>query len=125
MKIIRSQQSQLQSSLQIFPVVGLVGPRQVGKTSLARTLAAQMGAAAVMLDLERPSDVAKLAEPELFLEPLADKLVILDEVQLRPDLFPVLRSLVDAQRRPGAVLGAGVGCACVDPAIVRNLGRAD
>ena len=107
MKIIRSQQSQLQSSLQIFPVVGLVGPRQVGKTSLARTLAAQMGAAAVMLDLERPSDVAKLAEPELFLEPLADKLVILDEVQLRPDLFPVLRSLVDAQRRPGRFLVLG------------------
>jgi uncharacterized protein len=107
MPITRSLLSQLQSSLQIFPVVGLVGPRQVGKTSLARTLAAQLGAGAVMLDLERPSDVAKLAEPELFLEPLADKLVILDEVQLRPDLFPVLRGLVDAQRRPGRFLVLG------------------
>jgi predicted AAA+ superfamily ATPase len=57
--------------------------------------------------LERPSELAKLAEPELFLEPLADRLVILDEVQLRPDLFAVLRSLVDAQRRPGRFLILG------------------
>jgi uncharacterized protein len=103
----RSLFPQLLESLQTFPVVGLVGPRQVGKTSLARELAEQLGPGAVMLDLERPSDLAKLAEPELFLEPLADRLVILDEVQLRPDLFPVLRSLVDAQRVPGRFLVLG------------------
>ncbi len=107
MSITRNLYASLQDSLQTFPVVGLVGPRQVGKTSMARALAAQLGAGAVMLDLERPSDLAKLAEPELFLEPLADKLVILDEVQLRPQLFPVLRSLVDAQRRPGRFLVLG------------------
>jgi uncharacterized protein len=107
MSITRNLHASLLDSLQTFPVVGLVGPRQVGKTSMARALAAQMGAGAVMLDLERPSDLAKLAEPELFLEPLADKLVILDEVQLRPQLFPVLRSLVDAQRRPGRFLVLG------------------
>ncbi len=103
----RSLFPQLLESLQTFPVVGLVGPRQVGKTSLARELAAQLGPGAVMLDLERPSDLAKLTEPELFLEPLADRLVILDEVQLRPDLFPVLRSLVDAERVPGRFLVLG------------------
>lgn len=107
MNIPRFLRSQLLEGLQTFPVVGLVGPRQVGKTSLARELAAQLGNAAVMLDLERPSDLAKLAEPELFLEPLADRLVILDEVQLRPDLFGVLRALVDAQRRPGRFLVLG------------------
>jgi predicted AAA+ superfamily ATPase len=60
-----------------------------------------------MLDLERPSDLAKLTEPELFLEPLANRLVVLDEVQLRPDLFPVLRALVDAQRTLGRFLILG------------------
>jgi len=107
MNVPRFLYSQLLEGLQTFPVVGLVGPRQVGKTSLARELAAQLGTGAVMLDLERPSDLAKLAEPELFLEPLADRLVILDEVQLRPDLFEVLRVLVDAQRRPGRFLILG------------------
>lgn len=107
MNIPRALYPTLLESLQTFPVVGLVGPRQVGKTSMARQLAAQLGKGAVMLDLERPSDLAKLAEPELFLEPLADRLVILDEAQLRPDLFGVLRSLVDAQRRPGRFLILG------------------
>ncbi len=107
MNIPRFLYPQLFEGLQTFPVVGLVGPRQVGKTSMARELAAQLGKGAVMLDLERPSDLAKLAEPELFLEPLADRLVILDEVQLLPDLFGVLRALVDAQRRPGRFLILG------------------
>ena len=107
MSIIRTQLPYLLESLQTFPVVGLVRPRQVGKTSLAREVAAQLGTQVVVLDLERPSDLAQLTEPELFLEPLADKLVILDEVQLRPDLFPVLRSLVDAKRRSGRFLVLG------------------
>jgi uncharacterized protein len=91
-------------SLEIFPVVALVGPRQVGKTSMARAIAAELGQGTVMLD---PTELAKLAEPELFLEPLQDKLVILDEFQLAPHLFGVLRSLVDAQRRPGRFLILG------------------
>ena len=116
MNIERSLYPKLLESLKTFPVVGLVGPRQVGKTSLARQLVAELGQtgksdqggqSAVMLDLERPSDLAKLTEPELFLEPLANRLVVLDEVQLRPDLFPVLRALVDAQRTPGRFLILG------------------
>lgn len=95
------------TSLTLFPVVALVGPRQVGKTSLARAIAAQVGQDVVMLDLERPTELARLAEPELFLEPLQDKLVILDEIQLAPHLFGVLRSLVDAERRPGRFLILG------------------
>ena len=116
MNIERSLYPKLLESLKTFPVVGLVGPRQVGKTSLARQLVAALAQtgksnqgepSAVMLDLERPSDLAKLTEPELFLEPLANRLVVLDEVQLRPDLFPVLRALVDARRTPGRFLILG------------------
>jgi predicted AAA+ superfamily ATPase len=81
------------------PVVALLGSRQVGKTTLARGL--DVGKPSHYLDLERPSDVAKLADPELYLGKFADHLVILDEVQRFPGLFSVLRSLVDERRRAG------------------------
>jgi predicted AAA+ superfamily ATPase len=80
----------LLASLRRFPIVGLVGARQVGKTTLARAVERRVGRA-VYLDLERPSDSARLADPELYLEPLADRLVIIDEIQRAPALFPVLR----------------------------------
>jgi uncharacterized protein len=79
--------------------VALLGSRQVGKTTLARDL--DIGKPSHYLDLERPSDIAKLADPELYLGRFADHLVILDEVQRLPGLFPVLRSLVDERRRAG------------------------
>ena len=96
----------LRASLRRFPVVALAGPRQVGKTTLARTVARKLGNA-VYLDMERPSDAARLADPELYLEPLAGRLVILDEIQRRPELFPVLRGLVDAKRANGRFLLLG------------------
>ena len=104
--IKRDLEPLLLSSLRRFPVVALVGPQQVGKTTLARTVARKIGHAAY-LDLERPSDAAKLNDPELYLEPLAGRLVILDEIQRRPELFPVLRSLVDAKRANGRFLILG------------------
>ncbi|MFM9982961.1 MAG: AAA family ATPase [Burkholderiales bacterium] len=61
-------------------MVALVGPRQVGKTTPARVLVGKSGQA-VYLDMERPSDAARLSDAESYLEPLADRLVILDEVQ--------------------------------------------
>ena len=106
MMIKRALEPLLLTSLRRFPVVALVGPRQVGKTTLARTVARKLGRV-VYLDLERPSDAAKLTDPELYLEPLADRLVILDEIQRRPELFPVLRSLVDAKRANGRFLILG------------------
>jgi predicted AAA+ superfamily ATPase len=81
-----------------FPVVAILGARQVGKTTLARAFAESWGAPVTHLDLESAADLALLTDPELVLGPLQG-LVILDEIQRRPELFPVLRVLVD---RPGA-----------------------
>lgn len=80
-----------------FPVVAILGPRQVGKTTLARQLAGQWPNPVRHFDLEDPEDQARLGEPSFVLKPLTG-LVVLDEVQLRPDLFPLLRVLAD---RPG------------------------
>ena len=92
------------------PAVLLVGPRQVGKTTLARTLAASRPGA-VFLDLERAADRARLAEPELFLARHRQQLVVLDEVQLMPGLFAHLRPEIDADRRAGRflLLGSAAG----------------
>jgi len=81
------------------PAVALLGPRQVGKTTLAMELA--RGMPVVYLDLESERDRAKLSEPELYLSGLHDKLVVLDEVHRVPSLFPVLRGQIDQARREG------------------------
>ena len=81
-----------------FPVVAILGARQVGKTTLARDFGESWNGPVTRLDLERAADLALLADPELALGPL-EGLVILDEIQRRPELFPALRVLVD---RPGS-----------------------
>ena len=96
----------IEHALKQFSAVALLGPRQAGKTTLARTIAATR-ADSVYLDLERPSDLAKLTDPELFLSRYADHLVVLDEIQRRPELFSILRSLIDDNRRPGRFLLLG------------------
>lgn len=98
MDIPRSQHlTRLRELLSRHPVVGLIGARQVGKSTLARTLAAETDESVAVFDLENSEDVARLADPLLALEPLQG-LVILDAVQRCPDLFPILRVLAD---RPG------------------------
>lgn len=89
----------LAAALAESPAVALLGPRQVGKTTLAHEIAGARPA--VYLDLESEADRAKLAEPELYLAQHEDKLVILDEVQRTPQLFRILRGLIDAGRRRG------------------------
>jgi uncharacterized protein len=95
----------LQEYLSIFPAVGLLGPRQVGKTTLAKNLKLEKDS--LYLDLEKASDRAKLVDPELFLKAHADKTIILDEIQLMPELFAELRSLIDEQREPGRFILLG------------------
>lgn len=91
--------SSLVQRLSEMPGVVLLGPRQVGKTTLALELAA--GREVLYLDLESEQDRARIAEPELYLPEHHDKLVILDEIHRVPDLFPVLRGLIDRARRAG------------------------
>jgi predicted AAA+ superfamily ATPase len=97
--IPRRLASELTQALAEAPAVALLGPRQVGKTTLALEVA--HARPAVYLDLESESDRAKLADPELYLAQHADKLVILDEIQRTPQLFGSLRGLIDAGRRQG------------------------
>jgi predicted AAA+ superfamily ATPase len=90
----------------------------VGKTTLARGL--EIGKPIHYLDLERPSDIAKLTDPELYLGKFADHLVILDEIQRLPDLFPVLRSLVDERRRAGEACGQFLILGSASPELLRQ-----
>jgi predicted AAA+ superfamily ATPase len=112
----RFLQSEILNQLRRSPAVVLLGPRQVGKTTLARHIAAESGRPSLYLDLERPSDLAKLSDPELYLREQHGKLVILDEIQRlpsgmrgkRPDSFsfsapPRSNSCKD---RPKALRGA-------------------
>lgn len=85
------------------PAVVLLGPRQVGKTTLALELGTKRDA--LYLDLESQQDLAKLAEPELYLTDHLDRLVILDEIHRAPGLFPILRGLIDRGRRQGRTAG--------------------
>jgi predicted AAA+ superfamily ATPase len=83
-----------------FPAVAILGPRQVGKTTLALELAATLPASAY-LDLESPSDAVKLNDPGAYFDAHPNELVILDEVQRAPQLFVQLRGVIDARRRAG------------------------
>ena len=101
--IARRLQNTLTAALAEVPAVVLLGPRQVGKTTLARSLLDKRPA--VYLDLESNADRTKLSDPEAYLAQHADKLVILDEIQRAPDLFRNLRGLIDAGRRDGRACG--------------------
>jgi len=94
---------QLIEELQHSPAVALLGPRQVGKTTLALEVAKAIPG--IYLDLESERDRTKLAQPELYLSDHLDKLVILDEVHRAPGLFPVLRGLIDQARQRGKRAG--------------------
>lgn len=116
--------AELDDLLQEFPAVAILGPRQVGKTTLAHQLARTMAeraeradqperplgtspaqAAPLYLDLEIPDDMAQLGDPVAFFAAHANQLVILDEVQRMPGLFAVLRGVIDQRRRAGARSG--------------------
>lgn len=98
---------QVQQALSFFPVVGIIGPRQVGKTTLAKILEKALNQPTLFLDLERDSDRQKLAEPELFLQQYTDRCIIIDEIQNIPTLLPLIRWLVDQDRRPARFILTG------------------
>lgn len=93
--IPRLAESDLRELLGRFPAVALLGPRQSGKTTLARALADQLAGKAVYVDLELPSDRAKLSDPEIYLAAHGNQLVILDEIHRAAGIFQTLRSIID------------------------------
>ncbi|WP_295888198.1 ATP-binding protein [uncultured Thiohalocapsa sp.] len=97
---------EVDASLRRYPVVALLGARQVGKTTLARQVIAGGGDDTTHFDLEDPADLSRLADPMLALKPLRG-LVVLDEVQRKPDLFPILRVLADRPDTPARFLVLG------------------
>lgn len=92
--------------LETYPVVGIIGARQVGKTTLARAFGKSCSHPVTYFDLEDPGDLARLGEPMLALRDLQG-VVVIDEIQKIPDLFPVLRVLVDRQESPCRFLVLG------------------
>jgi predicted AAA+ superfamily ATPase len=99
--IARKVKTELLELLQEFPAVALLGPRQVGKTTLAKELAGSMDGGYIYLDLESPADRSRLYEPEAYFELHKGKLILLDEIQRLPELFAVLRGVIDRRRSEG------------------------
>lgn len=98
---------QVLKNLTFFPVIGIVGPRQVGKTTLAKVLQKNLTLSSLHLDLELEEDLYKLQNPQIYLQMHADKCIIIDEIQRVPSLFPLLRALIDQDRRPARFIILG------------------
>jgi predicted AAA+ superfamily ATPase len=116
MIIKRRLTQQLLKNLTFFPAVGIVGPRQVGKTTLAKMLQKEMNLPSLHLDLELDEDLYKLQNPQTYLQMNADKCIMIDEIQRLPSLFPLLRALIDQNRRPARFILLG----SASPELVRQ-----
>jgi len=101
----RSLEAELSTALRRAPAVAILGPRQCGKSTLAKKFMERTDS--VYLDLQNRVDRNKLNEPELFIAQYRDKLICLDEIQRLPEFFSFLRSEIDADRRPGRFLILG------------------
>ncbi len=106
-KVKRKLEKSLNTALKRYPIVALLGARQVGKTTLAKMIKNSFKKTTLYLDMELPSDLNKLDEAQLFLRQHQDKLVIIDEIQRKPELFQLLRALVDQNRKTGRFLVLG------------------
>ncbi|HPD65809.1 MAG TPA: ATP-binding protein [Bacteroidia bacterium] len=104
---VRDELSEIYRSLNSYPVVGIIGPRQCGKTTLAKIISNDFEKTCLYLDLEFPDDYSKLENPVIFLNQHRNKCVIIDEIQYKPDLFPIIRSLVDQDRIPARFILLG------------------
>ena len=105
--LYRSAQAEIIDLLAYFPAVGIIGPRQVGKTTLAKQIMQVVESDTLYLDLENEIDIARLSNPTLFLQSYQNVCVVIDEVQRLPLLFPMLRSLIDVHRVPGRFILLG------------------
>ena len=116
MIIERQITKQVLKNLTYFPVVGIVGPRQVGKTTLAKILQQNLNTPSLHLDLELQEDLYKLDNPQAYLQMNAEKCIIIDEIQRLPSIFPLLRALIDQDRRPARFIILG----SASPEMVRH-----
>jgi hypothetical protein len=106
--IERTQLKIIGELLKSFPVIGIIGPRQAGKTTIAKQIINNFrDIDFIYLDLENPEDEAKLSDPVLFFKMNLDKCIVLDEIQIKPALFSVLRSMVDIKRTAGRFIILG------------------
>ncbi len=106
MLLNRLKEREIRKYLKHFPAVGITGPRQCGKSTLAKEIIRSYKKA-MYLDLENPEDRAKLTDPSLFLSQNQGKLICFDEVQFMPELFMILRSVIDRNKKNGQFLLLG------------------
>jgi len=103
----RLQEATIIESIKNFPVTALLGPRQCGKSTLIKNIIQNLNQDSIYLDLEKPSDLQKLEQAEWFLNSQKDKIICIDEIQRIPELFPLIRSLVDEWDKPGCFIILG------------------
>ncbi|WP_340113197.1 ATP-binding protein [Maribellus mangrovi] len=116
MYINRKIEEEALKLLTFFPVIGIIGPRQAGKTTLVKELMKLIPKETIYLDLESSEDYTLLNEAELYLKEQSDNCVIIDEIQRMPALFPLLRSLIDRDRNPGRFIILG----SASPELIRD-----
>src|SRR6185437_11314588 len=114
--ITRIFQHQIEKTMHWSPAVAILGPRQVGKTTLAKNIASNQHSA-IYLDMENPTDLLKLEDSFSYLGSLEQSCVVIDEVQLKPALFSQLRPLIDAHRVPGRFILLG----SASPSLVKGV----
>jgi len=115
--IERFIQGQIASLLRTFPAVALLGPRQVGKTTLNRELIRNSLDDVVYFDLENDDDIARMENPAFLFEQYPEACIVLDEIQRMPDLFRQLRPIIDQYRVPGRFILTG----SASPALVKGV----
>lgn len=114
--ITRLKDKEFMQLLSYFPVVGIVGSRQIGKTTISKKISSFIDKYCVYIDLESPEDLQKIAFAEGFFNERLDKCIIIDEIQIRPELFALLRPIIDKKREPArfVILGSA------SPTLIRN-----
>ena len=106
MYLPRNIEEDIRKTLKTFPACAIIGPRQCGKSTLAKKMMDEIPES-TYLDLERPSDMVKIENAEWFLISQKENLVCIDEIQRKPELFPLIRSLSDEWNKPGCFLILG------------------
>ena len=105
--IKRLLENKIHRLLQQFPSVAILGARQVGKTTLAKSIMSHLDRKSLYLDIELPADFNRLSNPQMLFEENKDRCVVIDEIQRMPELFSVIRAMIDRQRTPGRFIILG------------------